>query len=256
MTARARMWWQRWSLSLFIALAVIGFIATIGLALWVAKRDRDAERRARLREAATLRRNDAQIQYVTYVLCRSEGRTIKQCERIAEGVVLPANVSIKQLEAEVARIKKAAITKLTVAGKTVVVPSKGLLGPRGATGARGLRGATGPQGPTGARGAPGMDGERGTTGARGPQGHTGSQGPAGARGPAGATGAAGPAGEKGDAGAPGTRGPAGPQGATGPQGPPGPAGPAGMTCPAGFAAQTIILNMPGGQQFAYVCIHQ
>jgi len=37
-------------------------------------------------------------------------------------------------------------------------------------------------------------------------------------------------------------------------GPPGPAGPPGMTCPAGFQADTLTLNAPGGQVTMYVCL--
>lgn len=232
-------WFHKWAPAVFVVISVMGFMTAVGGGLYLAKRDRDRETAARMREVEARKRNDIQIRFVTYVLCRSEGRTIRECSKIAEGVVLPANLSLHALEVEIAKLKQARITKLTVGGKPVVV-SKGLLGPRGEkgdTGPRGRTGATGARGPTGARGAPGMDGERGATGPRGAQGPTG------------------PPGAQGEPGAAGAQGPAGPQGTPGPPGPPGPSGPAGMVCPAGYVARALEINMPGGQETIYACVH-
>src|SRR5262245_2969047 len=45
-------------------------------------------------------------------------------------------------------------------------------------------------------------------------------------------------------------GPTGPQGPAGPQGPPGVSG----TCPNGFTAGELVINHPGGQTVAWVCL--
>jgi hypothetical protein len=51
-------------------------------------------------------------------------------------------------------------------------------------------------------------------------------------------------------------GPAGPTGAEGPQGPVGPEGPVSteLACPAGFVAQEIVFNSPGGQVTLFTCV--
>lgn len=184
------------------ALAVMWFIGGIALAVLVAVGFQLLDRTNKLAKANRVqlmeteqarRRNDAQIRYQAYILCRSTNRTPKQCKRIALGVVLPVNLSVDELEAELAKIAELRVKEIFVAGEAGV---QGKQGPPGRTGARGA---------SGARGSPGERGPPGSA-ARGPRGPQGAAGAPGAR------------------GAPGERGPQGPPGAQGPQGPPGAGG--------------------------------
>ena len=61
--------------------------------------------------------------------------------------------------------------------------------------------------------------------------------------------ATGPPGPQGDPGPPGERGPTGPEG---PVGPPGPSG--GFDCIDGYSPGILVLNHPGGQVKAYLCL--
>lgn len=207
---------KKWWLPVIFACAILGFFLSIFAWIWLANERREDNQQAIRRERAvnlkvqeTNRLRDAQIRLTTYVLCRSSGRTRRQCIRISRGVILKPNFSLNHLEAEIAKLGEAQVTQLFVGppgAQSSVGPGGKIGGPRGP---RGPRGFTGPQGATGA------------TGPRGPpSGIVGPQGPQGERGPAGANG---------QNGARGPAGPTGPQGATGPQGPPGPPGP-GVTC--------------------------
>lgn len=51
-----------------------------------------------------------------------------------------------------------------------------------------------------------------------------------------------------------TPGPPGPRGPAGPQGERGPAGPAGPGCREGFTKGLLVINHPGGQVTAEVCL--
>ncbi|MEK4503561.1 hypothetical protein [Bacillus sp. FSL R12-0069] len=119
------------------------------------------------------------------------------------------------------------------------LPSQGVTGPTGPTGAQGVQGPTGPtgaqgvQGPTGPTGAQGVQGPTGPTGAQGVQGPTGPTGAQGVQGPTGPTGAQGIQGPTGPTGAQGIQGPTGPTGAQGVQGPTGPTGAQGIQGPTG-----------------------
>jgi type II secretory pathway pseudopilin PulG len=146
---------------------------------------------------------------------------------------------------------------------------RGERGPKGDQGIQGIPGERGATGDTGEQGVPGQTGERGPTGDTGATGTTGERGPAGAEGDDGAPGPVGPPGlqglpgPQGEQGIPGPVGPEGPAGPAGPQGEPGPAGPpgpqgepgpAGTMCPAGFVADTLTFNMPGGQMTVFACV--
>jgi hypothetical protein len=52
----------------------------------------------------------------------------------------------------------------------------------------------------------------------------------------------------------GPQGPEGPPGPAGPAGPPGPAGAAGLECPPHYEAGRLVINHPGGQTAAWVCL--
>ncbi len=97
---------------------------------------------------------------------------------------------------------------------TVIGP-KGEQGPKGDTGAQGLKGDPGEQGP---KGDPGERGATGDTGEQGPKGEPGEQGPKGDQGEKG------PKGDTGAQGAKGDQGEKGPKGDTGAQGPKGDTG--------------------------------
>jgi hypothetical protein len=144
-----------------------------------------------------------QARYQAYVLCRSTGRTRKQCRTISDGIILPPMLTLDQLESQVAEIGEATVTRLFVNknGK------RGRIGPGGEigkAGAKGDRGATGKTGNPGPQGNPGSKGEKGNTGSRGQRGATGPRGPAGQQGNPGAQGQPGPPGPAGPQGLPGT----------------------------------------------------
>jgi len=103
-------------------------------------------------------------------------------------------------------------------------------GPKGDTGAQGLKGDkgdTGAQGPQGATGQTGAKGDKGDNGVAGAMGLKGDKGDTGTQGPQGATGQTGAKGDKGDTGVDGTMGLKGDKGDTGAQGPQGATGQTG-----------------------------
>jgi Collagen triple helix repeat (20 copies) len=124
-----------------------------------------------------------ELRLTTFTLCRSDGRSVKDCRKIAAGVILPV---------------------LTHTQERKILKILGAPGPAGALGPKGV------QGLIGKAGARGHDGKDGAQGAQGPKGNTGSVGPAGPRGANGATG------PRGSAGPQGAQGPPGPPGAVGP----------------------------------------
>lgn len=186
--------WRRWALGLFVFCAVAGFAVTVAAAIWLAHR----QRQQNMEQTENAQRAAIQAQFTMTILCRSSGRTNRQCAEIARGTVLPPNLTLKQIRAEFAKLTEARVQKLFV-------------GPPGINGKQGRVGPGGAIGPAGPRGPAGSSGRS----IRGPRGATGSRGPAGARGAQG---------ERGAAGSQGQRGPAGPQGAPGPPGPPGAGG--------------------------------
>jgi hypothetical protein len=284
-------WMARgWLLPVLIALGAITLTFVIVASIFFVARDREKTRTiAKLahtelhNEIAARKRLRNQVLYLSYVLCRSQGRSKKDCRIISHGAVLPSNLTIETLEAQIARLGEARIIRLFVGpngtritGKSGAPGLRGPPGPQGKQGPPGPKGERGPQGP--ANGPPGPKGEKGDKGAqgeRGPQGAQGSRGPQGEQGPqgergapgaAGAAGAAGARGAQGERGPQGERGTQGPQGergaqgAAGPQGPAGPAGPqgipgpAGMACPAGYSPQSLSINTPGGQKTFFACV--
>jgi hypothetical protein len=107
---------------------------------------------------------------------------------------------------------------------TVLLRTRGQVGPVGPQGPQGDIGPMGPQGPQGFTGAAGPTGPVGGQGPKGDKGDKGDQGivgPVGAQGPQGIKGDTGNQGAKGDKGDQGVIGPTGNTGATGPQGPQG-----------------------------------
>jgi hypothetical protein len=174
--------------------------------------DDKVEQEARLRERdeQTRRANDRQMVRNIFVLCRSSGRTPKQCEAIVRGTILKPILTFGEIKAELAELERATVTQLFV-------------GPRGRRGQVGAGGTIGPQGIQGPRGFTGSQGSQGIQGPRGPRGQRGLMGTPGAR------------------GMPGARGQAGPPGQPGQPGPPGPAGPpgGGGSCPQGYRGTEI-----------------
>ncbi len=215
---------RRWLLPTIAALSVLTCGAVVVVALFVAHDQREQTRR----RVAANEQLVIQVETSNYVLCRSSGRTVKQCRLIAHGVLLepPDSAKLRQLEARVARIGEARVQRLFVHGRQI----------KGATGSSGVQGEVGP------------------AGRLGPAGPSGPPGPPGPRGPAGAVGPPGAHGTPGTQGTPGARGaagPAGPAGARGPVGPAGPPGAAGLACPPGFAPATR--DLPGNRGAIYVC---
>src|SRR6266511_2037799 len=138
---------RKWLLPTFVVVAVFRFVATVGFGLFLSAQARAKEQASRRRETAALKRNDVQLRYASYILCRSEGRTQEECRKIAEGIRLPPNLTLQELEARLAKISSARITKLVIGppGKTVTIGAPkagaaGRRGPRGARGAAGFRG--------------------------------------------------------------------------------------------------------------------
>src|SRR6266542_3584174 len=194
------------------AYCILGAAAVLGVyGVWLNGNKLD-DQIARAKTEAT--RSDLQQRLAIFTVCRSDGRSVKECRKIANGIILPA-------------LTRGQLTKIVKIlgkpGKPGQPGQPGLLGPHGIQGLigkigpqgrRGRSGAQGARGARGARGTPGLSGERGAAGAaggRGAQGAQGAQGPAGARGPG------------------GPAGPQGPPGAAGPPGPPGPPG-SGVVC--------------------------
>jgi hypothetical protein len=189
---------RRWGISILIACAILGFAFSIIAGAYLLTEQRkqntrrlDQERRLRMANEERRRFVDAQIRFTTYVLCRSSGRTPKECNRIANGTILPPNLTLDQIEARFARIAEIQVQRIFVKGKP------GLSGERGSAGARGARGAQGSRGATGIRGSagrPGAKGERGEKGERGAPGQRGAQGERGVQGIQGIQGIQGPSG--------------------------------------------------------------
>jgi len=156
-------------------------------------------------------RQDNQLRRATYTLCRSFGKTPRQCKKIAKGVVIKSTI---------------------LPGRQGPPGPQGKQGPKGATGnsgtitlrqliikvfkEEGLQGKTGPRGPKGEKGATGAPGKNGTNGVNGAPGKNGAQGP---------------------------KGEPGPRGAQGAQGPRGLTGPAGPACPVGFHVEVRNLRL-------------
>lgn len=203
---------------LLLALGIGAALLAVGQ-LWHQNSLRISENKARLNEAETDREKaQQQAQFQAYVLCRSTGRTKKQCRAIATGIILkrlPTTLSVDELETALAKIGEARVTKLFVGPQG----KQGQVGPGGAIGPVGPRGPAGPRGAQGARGSPGVGGPRGAAGSRGPRGARGTRGAPGTPGP------------------PGARGPAGPAGRPGPPGSTAP-------CPDGSAPQWLTKDFP------------
>jgi Collagen triple helix repeat (20 copies) len=182
MRERLSQWWP----AVFVACAIIGFTTTVigGVYLVNERRKENTERlnrEAAMRRAAIVRQRkaNAQIRFVAYVLCRSGGRSPKQCDRIAAGVILSPNLTLDEIEARLGKIAELRVSHIFVKGQS------GLVGRTGPRGLQGIPGATGSRGAAGGIGARGSNGSRG---ARGPPGPQGSAGPAGPQGPPGAPG--------------------------------------------------------------------
>ncbi len=207
-----------WLLPAVFAATIIAIAVVLSLAVFVVSRDRQRakddiaiERRARI----SLQN---QIVFESYVLCRSSGRSKHDCRIIANGSVLKGKLNVKLLEAKVAQLGEAQVTKLFIGKDGTQVTSSGQVSIKGPPGPQGKQGQPGPQG---------------------------AQGPAG---PRGQTGSSAAKGAQGDTGARGAQGPAGPQGAKGDPGPQGPAG-QGLTCPSGGAPTVRSLTIPSQGTF-------
>jgi hypothetical protein len=210
---------RKWGIAALIAGGVLALAAVIVFGLYLAN-EQSSQNTTRL---DAQREADIRLATAAKTFCISVGFTEIQCDRFARGIVQESkNVTTDELDARLARIDRATVTKLFVGPPG----ERGPVGP----GLKGERGSTGPTGPRGGRGAPG----RGLPGARGQRGAQGAEGPRGA------TGARGPGGT----------GPPGPRGATGPPGPPGVQGPPG-SCPAGSSWKLV--GIPSVGQ-AWVCI--
>lgn len=240
-----------WMLRAVTAGLVLSFAITICGIFWLLFRSAQQEQATRKRELAVSEASDVQTRLATFVLCRSEGRTSVQCRKIANGVRLPAKLTLSELEARLVKIQAGHVTKLTVgpSGKTVTISGKGLIGPVGATGKTGAQGAAGPVGPHGAAGTDGVNGAQGPRGASGARGATGTRGPPGLNGAQGSRGPQGLIGPQGNPGAGGLGGPTGPAGPAGPQGPP------GLQCPTGFTGQQTTVRQRGSTDLTvYICV--
>jgi hypothetical protein len=178
-----------WRLPIIFACAITGFVLSLIFGIWMLDRQRDQNRAAierekvlRAREQAARKRGDLQVRYTAYVLCRSGGRTRKQCRKISEGVILPPRLTLEMIDAQFAKFGEATVAKLFISkgrvGKTGIQGPGGKIGNTGARGLRGAQGPTGPRGPSGigsgSKGKKGDKGDRGQPGAPGPPGPAGT----------------------------------------------------------------------------------
>jgi Collagen triple helix repeat (20 copies) len=232
---------RQWILPAVLVVSILGLVFVVLSGIYLNHRQSNREKEQRLTTLQEQRRAIAQTRFTAYVLCRSEGRTPRQCRKIANGIVLSPQLNLDQLDARLARISDARVGSL-------IVGPPGHSGKVGAGGVRGLRGLIGKPGPAGPRGHRGHDGHAGARGAQGNPGLKGEQGPPGQRGAQGNSGA------RGIAGPPGARGPAGPAGPVGPRGPTGVSGPPGNPCPTGYTLKLYRLRLwPTGSVDAYIC---
>jgi hypothetical protein len=179
---------RAWLPSLFTAAAILGFFFVLFAGGYLLNEQRKAnsrqlatERRARVEATRQRKHIDAQIHFTAYVLCRSEGRTPKQCQRIANGIILPPSLTLDEIRARFGKIAEIRVQRILVRGKTVA-------GAPGRDGRPGSRGSQGARGAKGERGSPGKRGNRGSPGASGQRGPPGPQGPPGVQGPPGTPG--------------------------------------------------------------------
>lgn len=181
--------YRKWGMAILIVCAVLGFAATIIFGIYLLNKQREQntqlfaqERRARMAAEERRRHVDTQIRLNAYVLCRSGGRTPKECRRISQGTILPPNLTLEDIEAHFAKIAEIQVQRIFVKGEPGLT---GATGPRGAPGLRGGRGATGKRGASGQRGPQGQRGANGSNGSNGARGPVGPPGPTGPMGPAG-----------------------------------------------------------------------
>jgi Collagen triple helix repeat (20 copies) len=175
---------RAWLPSVFTAFAILGFLATLLFGAYLLNEQRKTnarrlttERTARIEAGKQRRLIDAQLRFSAYVLCRSEGRTPKQCEQVAHGIILPPSLTLDAIEAKLGKIAEIRVKRIFVQGR----PGQSIRGPPGIQGQRGSKGARGSTGASGAKGPPGIGqrGPQGPSGARGPQGPQGNPGPPG-----------------------------------------------------------------------------
>jgi Collagen triple helix repeat (20 copies) len=172
---------RAWLPSVFTACAILGFLATLLFGAYLLNEQRKtnarrivAEQAARIEAGQQRRLVDAQIRFSAYVLCRSEGRTPKQCRQVARGIILPPALTLDEIEAKLGKIAEIRVQRIFVKGQ----PGQSIRGPQGKQGSKGVRGAVGAEGARGIQGPPGS-GQRGPPGTRGPQGPQGNPGPPG-----------------------------------------------------------------------------
>jgi Collagen triple helix repeat (20 copies) len=176
---------RAWLPSLFTAAAILGFLASLLFGAYLLNEQRKTnarrlttERAARIEAGKQRRLVDAQIRFSAYVLCRSEGRTPKQCAQVAHGIILPPSLTLDEIEAKLGKIAEIRVQRIFVKGQ----PGQSIRGPRGPRGPAGpatsstTSGPQGRKGDAGERGARGADGQRGPPGAQGPKGDPGPPG--------------------------------------------------------------------------------
>ncbi len=206
-----------WALPALIAFGILTLASMVALAALVISHDRKrakADLALETRARIALRNN---IEFEAYVLCRSEGRSKHDCKLISNGAVLEGKVDVVELEAQIARLGEARVTKLFIGKHGTAVTAAGKISIKGPPGPPGAAGPPGPKGPQGTQGSAG-GGKIGKTGARG---QAGAQGP------------------------PGVQGPQGAKGEPGAQGPPGQS----LTCPGGAAPTVRSLSIPSQGTF-------
>lgn len=192
-----------------IGISTAALAVSFGISLWFIHHQRVqtaerivTERKARVAALREQQRLIAQTAYAVYILCRSNGRTVKQCKLIADGTLLKPTLNVVTLEARIAKLGEASVRELFINGRKGVIGKSGSVGKSGSAGAIGPAGKQGPPGPPGPPGPAGKG--AGPRGAQGPAGARGSQGPPGARGPVGLAGPQGPPGPRGPPGTPGS----------------------------------------------------
>src|SRR6266498_636151 len=141
------------------AYVVLAAAAVLGIyGIWLNGNKLDAQI-ARAKTEAT--RSDLQQRLAIFTVCRSDGRSVKECRKIANGIILPA-------------LTKGQLTKIVKIlgkpGKPGQPGQPGLLGPHGIQGLIGKTGVRGKPGRAGTRGAVGARGARGTPGSPGARG--------------------------------------------------------------------------------------
>src|SRR5512132_1679461 len=122
---------------------LVGLVLVIGLVAYSVRSHDLSVLRAK--EAETRRQGDVTSRVYTYSLARSLGYSKAQAKRLSDGVILDPKLTLDQIDAKIAEIGEARVSKLLVGpkGKRGAVGGLGRPGKTGKTGPRGISGPSG-----------------------------------------------------------------------------------------------------------------